>query len=81
MGAAGAVNLIYRKELANSARIAELTEEYKDRFANPYVAAELGYVDDVILPCETRQALINALRMQQNKRVERPARKHGNIPL
>jgi acetyl-CoA carboxylase carboxyltransferase component len=84
MGAAGAVNLLYRKELekqSDSVRSTQLIEEYKDRFANPYVAAELGYVDDVILPSETRQALLKALRIQQNKRVERPARKHGNIPL
>jgi propionyl-CoA carboxylase beta chain len=84
MGAQGAVNLLYRKELEKAGtadKAKELVEEYKEQFANPYVSAELGYVDDVILPSETRQRLISALQVQQNKRVERPARKHGNIPL
>jgi acetyl-CoA carboxylase carboxyltransferase component len=85
MGAEGAVNLLYRKELANSsdpsAKHAELVKEYRDRFANPYVSAELGYIDDVILPSETRQCLLSFLKVQQNKRINRPARKHGNIPL
>jgi acetyl-CoA carboxylase carboxyltransferase component len=84
MGAQGAVNLLYRKELekpGGQERNQELVQEFRDRFANPYVAAELGYVDDVILPNETRRTLIEALKVQQNKRVERPARKHGNIPL
>lgn len=85
MGAEGAVNLLYRKELANSAdptaRAAELVSEYRERFANPYVSAELGFIDDVILPSETRRQLIEFLSVQQNKRIERPKRKHGNIPL
>ena len=84
MGAQGAVNLLYRKELEKSggaSRATELVAEYRERFANPYVAAEQGYVDDVILPSETRRILSAALSIQQNKRVERPARKHGNIPL
>ncbi len=55
--------------------------DYKARFANPYTAAERGYIDDVIVPHETRPRLINALEMLQTKRVERPKRKHGNIPL
>jgi len=84
MGAQGAVNLLYRKEFektGNQERLPELVEEYREKFANPYVAADLGYVDDVILPSETRRMLLAALNAQQNKRVERPARKHGNIPL
>jgi propionyl-CoA carboxylase beta chain len=84
MGAQGAVNLLYKKELEkenSAARSTQLVDEYKEKFANPYVAAELGYVDDVIHPHETRKFLIAALEIQQNKRVERPARKHGNIPL
>lgn len=84
MGAEGAVNLLYRKELTKEGgneRQKELVNEYRSRFANPYVAAERGYIDDVILPSETRQLLISALNVQQNKRIERPARKHGNIPL
>lgn len=82
MGAQGAVNLLYRKQLEkNQEKGVELVQEYRDRFANPYVAAELGYIDDVLLPSETRSRLIAALSVQRNKRVERPARKHGNIPL
>lgn len=85
MGAEGAVNLLYRKELASAEdktkRSAELVQEYRDRFANPYVSAQLGFIDDVILPSETRHKLLSFLSVQQNKRVNRPARKHGNIPL
>jgi propionyl-CoA carboxylase beta chain len=84
MGAQGAVNLLYKKDIEKEGgkeRAASLVAEYKEKFANPYVAAELGYVDDVIMPSETRDILIAALKTQQNKRVERPARKHGNIPL
>ena len=84
MGAEGAVNLLYRKELtgANAAEKAkQLVHEYRETLANPYVSAELGYIDDVILPSETRHYLSEFLRAQQNKRKERPARKHGNIPL
>jgi propionyl-CoA carboxylase beta chain len=84
MGAEGAVNLLYRRELQKEdgpSRQKQLVSEYRERFANPYVAAELGYVDDVILPSETRSKLIAALNAQQNKRINRPARKHGNIPL
>lgn len=82
MGSQGAVNIIFRKELAKDPdRKDELVEEYKEKFANPYVAAERGYLDDVIEPSETRVKLIQALEMTASKRVERPKRKHGNIPL
>jgi len=83
VGAQAAVNLLYRKEVKSQAKeyLSERVSEYKDKFANPYIAAQLGYVDDVILPEQTRDHLIRALDMQKNKRVERPARKHGNIPL
>lgn len=87
MGAEGAVNLLYRKDLeklsgtAKQEKASQLVLEYRTRFANPYVAAELGYIDDVILPEETRKHLIATLEIQKNKRVERPKRKHGNIPL
>jgi acetyl-CoA carboxylase carboxyltransferase component len=85
MGSSAAVNLLYRRELAAArdpaARAAELTAEYATRFANPYEAAQRGYVDDVIEPHETRPTLIRALRMARTKRESRPARKHGNIPL
>jgi acetyl-CoA carboxylase carboxyltransferase component len=82
MGAEGAVNILYRKELAQDpSRRDALIAEYRERFANPFVAAERGFIDDVIDPRETRPYLIRALRNLRGKRVERPARKHGNIPL
>lgn len=85
MGPQGAINIIFRKELAEAAdpeaRRAELVEEYKARFASPYVAASRGFVDDVIEPKETRRRLIATLRTLRGKRVTPPARKHGNIPL
>ena len=85
MGPDGAVNIIHRRELADAedpvARKAELVEEYRELFANPYVAARRGYIDDVIMPSETRPRLINALNMLQNKRDQNPPKKHGNMPL
>jgi acetyl-CoA carboxylase carboxyltransferase component len=85
MGPDGAVNIIFRKEIAAAkdpvARKAELVAEYREQFANPYVAASRGFVDDVIQPSDTRPRLINALEMLTNKRDSNPARKHGNIPL
>src|SRR3954470_10755119 len=85
MGPEGAVNIIYRKDIANSPtpdeRRQKLIDDYKAHFANPYSAAERGYIDDVIEPRQTRPKLIRALRMLQSKRVEQPKRKHGNIPL
>lgn len=85
MGPDGAVSVILRRELEKAedpiARKAELVADYRDKFANPYVAAQRGFVDDVIEPHETRARLINALEMLQNKRDSNPAKKHGNIPL
>jgi propionyl-CoA carboxylase beta chain len=85
MGPEGAVNIIFRKELAEAedpeARRAELVAEYREKFANPYVAAARGYIDDVIEPHETRPRLINALEVFQHKRDTNPPKKHGNIPL
>ena len=85
MGPEGAVNIVFRKELEEAAdpeaRREELIAEYRERFANPYTAAERGYVDDVIEPAETRPKLIQALRMLKTKREQVPPRKHGNIPL
>jgi len=85
MGPDGAVNIVFRKELDKSEdpakRKAELVEEYRDKFASPYIAAERGYVDDVIEPHETRPRLIEALRLLANKSEHRPAKKLGNIPL
>ncbi|HUY10667.1 MAG TPA: carboxyl transferase domain-containing protein, partial [Candidatus Dormibacteraeota bacterium] len=85
MGAEGAVKTIFRREIRTAAdpqaKMAELVDEYTDRFANPYIAAQRGYIDDVIEARRTRSAIAAALRMLENKRVERPKRKHGNIPL
>jgi acetyl-CoA carboxylase carboxyltransferase component len=85
MGVDAAVRIIFRKELAEATnqaeRQAELVEDYQNRFANPYVAAERGYIDAVIEPRETRPSLIKALRIARTKRQSMPARKHGNIPL
>ena len=85
MGPEGAVNIIFRKELEKAEdpvkKKAELVTEYRRKFASPYVAAERGYIDDVIEPKETRPRLINALEMLSNKRDANPAKKHGNIPL
>jgi propionyl-CoA carboxylase beta chain len=85
MGPDGAVNIIFRKELEESddpeSRRAELIEEYRERFANPYSAAERGYVDEVIEPRRTRPVLIDALETALTKQEPRPRRKHGNIPL
>jgi acetyl-CoA/propionyl-CoA carboxylase carboxyl transferase subunit len=85
MGPEGAVNILYRKELAEAAdpvsKRAELVRDYREHFANPYVAAEKGYVDDVIEPDETRERLIENLEACLHKDEPRPWRKHGNIPL
>jgi acetyl-CoA carboxylase carboxyltransferase component len=85
MGPDGAVNIIFRKQIAQAedpeAERARLVAEYREQFANPYVAAARGYIDDVIEPRETRPRLIEALRMLRNKRDSNPPKKHGNIPL
>ncbi|MFM8531329.1 MAG: acyl-CoA carboxylase subunit beta, partial [Ilumatobacteraceae bacterium] len=85
MGSEAAVNLIFRKELADAAdpaaKRAELIADYQERFASPYQAATRGYIDDVIQPRQTRPWLIKALRVARTKRLAGPARKHGNIPL
>jgi acetyl-CoA carboxylase carboxyltransferase component len=85
MGPDGAVNIVFRRELEQAAdpveRKKELVEEYRNTFANPYIAASYGYIDDVIEPHQTRPKLISALEMLQNKRDSNPPKKHGNIPL
>jgi propionyl-CoA carboxylase beta chain len=85
MGAQGAVNILHRNELASAedpeARRAELITEYEDTLANPYVAAERGYIDAVITPHETRMEIVRALRLLRTKRATLPPKKHGNIPL
>ncbi|XVH31949.1 acyl-CoA carboxylase subunit beta [Haloferacaceae archaeon DSL9] len=85
MGPQGAVNILYRNELENAddpeTRRAELIEEYREEFSNPYTAADRGFVDDVIEPPETRARLIDDLEMLSSKRKDNPAKKHGNIPI
>jgi acetyl-CoA carboxylase carboxyltransferase component len=85
MGPQGAVNIIFRRDIDQAddpeARRVELVEEYTDRFANPYNAAERGYVDDVIDPRETREVLVRSLQVLRTKREQLPPRKHGNGPL
>ncbi len=85
MGAEGAVKIIYRRDIANSTRPdelkAELVRQYQNEFANPYVGASVGAIDDIIEPHQTRPRLINALEMLRNKRDTNPKKKHGNMPL
>lgn len=79
LGAEGAVNILYRKQTGEER--AQTLAEYEKTFSNPYRAAELGYVDEIILPAQTRQKIIQSLDMAQTKNRQNPAKKHGNIPL
>lgn len=81
MGAEGAINILYRSKITTEEEREKAVAEYKDAFANPYKAAELGYIDEIILPKETRHKLIQALDMTKSKRDTNPMKKHGNIPL
>lgn len=87
MGPEGAVNIVYKRDLEKApeadreALRREKVEEFRDRFANPLVAAERGYIDAVIEPAQTRAKVISALRALENKRDTNPRKKHGNIPL
>jgi propionyl-CoA carboxylase beta chain len=85
MGPEGAVNILYRRDVEAAADGAALkearTREYREKFANPYVAAERGYIDEVIEPRDTRPRLIAVLELLRTKRDTNPPRKHGNIPL
>jgi propionyl-CoA carboxylase beta chain len=85
MGAEGAVNIIYRKDITDSANPEEtrrkLVVDYEEKFSNPYRAANLGYIDDIIDPRQTRHYLITALEMLEGKTQDNPPKKHGNIPL
>jgi propionyl-CoA carboxylase beta chain len=81
MGAKGAAEIIYRAELSDPAKIAARIDEYKARFANPFVAAERGYIDEVIQPHGTRRRICRALHMLRTKKVQNPWKKHDNIPL
>src|SRR5262252_1318168 len=81
MGAKGAVEIIFRSDLGDAAKIAKRTEEYREKFANPFVAANRGFIDDVIMPHGTRRRICRALATLETKKLENPWRKHGNIPL
>jgi propionyl-CoA carboxylase beta chain len=81
MGAKGAVEIIFRTDIGDAKKIAARTKEYEDRFLSPFVAAERGYIDDVIMPRATRPRIAKALAMLRGKRVEMPGRKHDNLPL
>ena len=81
MGAKGAVEIIFRGDLGDADKIAQRTEEYREKFANPFVAGSRGYIDDVIMPRNTRRRIARALVMLRNKQLENPWKKHDNIPL
>ncbi|HUY42950.1 MAG TPA: carboxyl transferase domain-containing protein, partial [Acidimicrobiales bacterium] len=85
MGASGAVEIVHRRELLDAedpeSLRAEMIEDYEERYANPYIAAERGFIDDVIDPAETRRVLSRSLDLLRGKREELPKRKHGNVPL
>jgi propionyl-CoA carboxylase beta chain len=81
MGPKGAVEIIFRKDIGDPKAIAERTEEYRKKFANPFIAGARGFIDDVIMPNETRKRICRSLAMLRNKKLENPWRKHGNIPL
>ena len=81
MGPKGAVEIIFRSDIGDAAKIAARTEEYRKKFANPFIAGKRGYIDDVIMPHSTRKRVARSLAMLRTKSVENPWRKHGNIPL
>lgn len=81
MGAKGAVEIIFRQDIGDDEKIAARTKEYEDRFLSPFIAAERGYIDDVIMPHSTRRRIARALAMLRDKKVEIPAKKHDNLPL
>ncbi|MDX1576613.1 MAG: carboxyl transferase domain-containing protein, partial [Kiloniellales bacterium] len=81
MGPKGAVEIIFRADLGDKEKIAARTEEYRRKFANPFVAASRGFIDDVILPHGTRRRICRSLAMLRNKKIEEPYKKHNNLPL
>ena len=81
MGAKGAVEIIFRADIGDAAKIAARTKEYEERFLSPFIAAERGYIDDVIMPHSTRRRIARALAMLRGKKVEMPGRKHDNLPV
>ena len=81
MGPKGAVEIIFREDLKNKKKIAERTEEYREKFANPFIAGSRGFIDDIIRPAGTRARICKALKMLKNKFLKNPPKKHNNIPL
>ena len=85
MGSAGAVEIVHRRDLINAENVdelrAQLVDDYEERYANPYIAAARGFIDDVIDPAETRMILARSLDLLRGKREDLPKRKHGNVPL
>ena len=81
MGAKGAVEIIFRSELGDPEKIAAKTKEYEEKFANPFIASQRGFIDDVIMPHSTRRRVVKALRLLKNKELQNPWKKHDNIPL
>jgi propionyl-CoA carboxylase beta chain len=75
------VEIIFRSDIGDTEAIATRTKEYEDRFLSPFIAAERGYIDDVIMPHSTRRRIARALAMLRDKKVEMPAKKHDNLPL
>ena len=81
MGPQGAVEIIFRQDAGDSDKIAARTEEYRRKFANPFIAGHRGFIDDVVMPRDTRKRLCRSLAMLRDKRLDNPWRKHGNVPL
>ena len=81
MGAKGAVEIIFRADIGDADKIAARTREYEERFLSPFIAAERGYIDDVIMPHSSRRRIARALAMLRDKKMEIPAKKHDNLPL
>ena len=81
MGPKGAVEIIFRKDIDDEAKLVLRTDEYRRKFSNPFVAGQRGFIDDVIMPHETRKRICRSLAMLREKTLENPWRKHGNIPL
>ena len=81
MGPKGAVEIIFRSDIGDAEKIAQLSEEYREKFANPFIAGSRGYIDDVIAPQATRARVCRSLSMLRDKKLDNPWRKHDNIPL
>ena len=81
MGAKGAVEIIYRSDLEDKEKILNKTKQYEERFANPFIAAEKGYIDEVIMPRSSRKRLVKAFKRLKGKKIANPWKKHDNIPL